>query len=257
MEYLKIRNWDKWQSYRSDRGQPPWIKIHRCVMRNCEWVSLSDAERGQLVAMWLLAADRDGVMPASPSIIQKLCFLSSAPNINKFIELGFIEGTVTSPRRQDDANMTHQTREDKTREEHTPSNGFDVFWLKYPKKVGKLAAQKAWKKLKTPNTILPIILTAIEIQKQSEQWKKDHGTYIPNPATWLNRGSWEDELSNTVTTQEPENRMFLLQDAYKVLNDTGLDIFGQFCRDNKITENESDIIIDRWIRANPEKQASQ
>ena len=58
-------NWDKWQTYRKDRGQPPWIKIHRRLMRNPEWVSLTDAERGQLVSMWLLAADHDGVKLAS------------------------------------------------------------------------------------------------------------------------------------------------------------------------------------------------
>lgn len=115
MEYLKIRNWDKWQTYRSDRGQPPWIKIHRCVMRNPEWVSLTDAERGQLVAIWLLAADHDGVIPASKEIIKKLCFMSATPNLNKFAELGFIDGNLTPDRRQDDADMTHQTRIEKTR----------------------------------------------------------------------------------------------------------------------------------------------
>ena len=55
-------------------------------MRDPEWVSLSDAERGQLVGMWLLAADRDGVIPASTELIQKLSFMESEPNINKFIE---------------------------------------------------------------------------------------------------------------------------------------------------------------------------
>jgi len=101
MEYLKIRNWDKWQTYRADRGQPPWIKIHRRVMRNPEWVSLSDAERGQLVAIWLLAADHDGVIPASPEVIQRLCFLDTIPNLNKFTDLDFIEDGW----RQDDVKM--------------------------------------------------------------------------------------------------------------------------------------------------------
>ena len=102
MEYLKIKNWDKWQSYRADRGQPPWIKVHRRIMRNIEWVSLTDDERGQLVAMWLLAADHDGVIPASPEIIQKLCFMTKAPDLNKFTELGFIEDGW----RQRDVNAT-------------------------------------------------------------------------------------------------------------------------------------------------------
>jgi len=102
MEYLKIRNWDKWQSYRKDRGQPPWIKLHRRLLRNPEWVSLSDAERGQLVCIWLIGADHDGVIPASSGCLQKLLYLSRPPNLNKFISLGFLENGAPSL----DANMT-------------------------------------------------------------------------------------------------------------------------------------------------------
>jgi uncharacterized phage protein (TIGR02220 family) len=122
---LKVANWKKWQSYRSDRSQPPWIKVHRCVMRNPEWVSLNDAQRGQLVAIWLLAADKDGVIPASPQMIRKLCFMDSDPDLQLFAELGFIESdaNLTPERRQADAEVTTQTRLDKTRlEENTLSD---------------------------------------------------------------------------------------------------------------------------------------
>jgi hypothetical protein len=110
MEYLQVRNWDKWQTYRKDRGQPPWIKIHRRLMRNIEWVSLDDAERGQLISMWLLAADHNGVIPASPKTIQKLCFLSNPPNLSKFIELDFL----TPNGCHGDANLTSDWLQDDT-----------------------------------------------------------------------------------------------------------------------------------------------
>ena len=113
MEYLKIRNWEKWQTYRSDRGQPPWIKIHRCVMRDPEWVSLTDEERGQLVAMWLLAADHGGEIPASPTLIRKLCFMSKEPNVSKFIDLNFIEPSVG----HSGVNMASTWRQDDEPEE--------------------------------------------------------------------------------------------------------------------------------------------
>lgn len=71
---------------------------------------------------------------------------------------------------------------------------FIEFWSVYPKKVGKGAAEKAWSKIK-PNAELHLkILSAIERQKMSEQWLRDNGQYIPNPATWLNQRRWEDEL---------------------------------------------------------------
>lgn len=68
--------------------------------------------------------------------------------------------------------------------------GFTTFWQQYPKKVAKPAAQKAWNKLK-PN--LPTVLQAIECAQATEQWRKDGGQFIPNPATWLNQRRWEDE----------------------------------------------------------------
>ena len=135
MDYLKIHNWDKWQSYRKDRGQPPWIKIHRRVMRNPEWVLLSDAERGQLVAMWLLAADHDGVIPASPEIIQKLCYMTKLPDLSKFSKLGFISSNGC----QDGVNLastgsqhvTPKAEAEKIREEKNrstiPSNSVGEF----------------------------------------------------------------------------------------------------------------------------------
>lgn len=115
--YLRIANWSRWQSYRKDRGQPPWIKLHRCVMRNPEWVSLSDAQRGQLVVIWLLAADHDGAIPASSSTIRKLCHMDADPDLELFASLGFIEpdANVTPERRQADANVTHQSRVEESR----------------------------------------------------------------------------------------------------------------------------------------------
>ena len=68
---------------------------------------------------------------------------------------------------------------------------FDRFWAEYPKKVGKGQAQKAFSKISVP---VETLIEAVQRQKNSVQWQKDGGQYIPNPATWLNQGRWEDEL---------------------------------------------------------------
>lgn len=78
----------------------------------------------------------------------------------------------------------------------TPSNGagegFDEFWKAYPKKVAKTQALKAWSKLKPNAELQQVIISALERQKQSVQWQKDNGQFIPYPATWLNGKRWED-----------------------------------------------------------------
>ena len=77
-------------------------------------------------------------------------------------------------------------------------DGFGSFWKIYPRKVGKGAAEKAWEK-QNPN--LDVVVASIEAQITSEQWQKDNGQYIPNPATWLNQKRWEDELSSVKQSQ--------------------------------------------------------
>lgn len=70
---------------------------------------------------------------------------------------------------------------------------FTRFWAVYPKKVAKGAALKAWRKRQPDDALVAEMFVALEWQTQSEGWQKDGGQYVPNPATWLNGGRWEDE----------------------------------------------------------------
>jgi hypothetical protein len=198
MEYLKIRNWDKWQTYRSDRGQPPWIKIHRCVMRDPEWVSLSDAEKGQLVSLWLLAADNKGSIPADEKLIQKLCFLTTPLKLNKFIELNFIyrnDADLTPEGRQDDQPKAEtETETEAKAEAENKQSKFDKFYAVYPKKKNKGQAEKAFFKINPNGELLTKMVSVIEKIKKTESWLKNNGQFIPYPATWLNAKGWEDEI---------------------------------------------------------------
>lgn len=80
--------------------------------------------------------------------------------------------------------------------------GFDEFWQSYPHKVGKKAALSAWKKLKPNAGLRAKIMESLETQKSSQQWRRENGRYIPNPATWLNQGRWDDQLDPLNTRTE-------------------------------------------------------
>lgn len=82
---------------------------------------------------------------------------------------------------------------------------FDAFWSAYPKKKGKQSAEKAFKKIAPDETLCKIMLNALEEQKQSAEWQKDSGQFIPHPATWLNGRRWEDEIGVKVYQQEPKD----------------------------------------------------
>ena len=70
------------------------------------------------------------------------------------------------------------------------SSFFEKFWSFYPKRVGKGAAERAWKKHNC-ETKGQKILDAL--QQQLAFINREGGKFRPNPATWLNETRWEDE----------------------------------------------------------------
>lgn len=95
------------------------------------------------------------------------------------------EGNAPNPNPKVNLKPTHA----QARKAASPE-GFAEFWLAYPKKVGKGAAEAAWRKLRPP---LPSCLNAVSAAATSNDWTKEGGRYIPNPATWINQRRWEDE----------------------------------------------------------------
>lgn len=71
---------------------------------------------------------------------------------------------------------------------------FEKFWKAYPKKAGKQKARSAWKRCKVTAALFEQIMHALAAAKQTDQWQRNNGQYIPYPATWLNQGRWEDDV---------------------------------------------------------------
>lgn len=74
---------------------------------------------------------------------------------------------------------------------------FEAFWKYYParqgKKSGKDKARKAWNKLKADDETIAIMGRALSWQKQSDDWIREDGRFIPLASTWLNGKLWTDE----------------------------------------------------------------
>ena len=137
MSKIKISNWDTRQSFRADRGAPPWIKIYRNIMSNPKWLQLTDSEKGQVVSMWVIAADTKGELVHNEKLLMKICQLDSEPNISKFIELGFMTSTcqpdvnqMTTKCQPNDAPEKRQRRDrvDESREEKIIAYDDIVTW---------------------------------------------------------------------------------------------------------------------------------
>lgn len=115
---------------------------------------------------------------------------------------------VTSERQATDNNRINIKKKEVKKYNNTlgqneaENNLFNSFWEAYPKKVAKQAAEKAWKKLNPDKELTEAIISALSVQKNSPQWTKDNGQYIPHPATWLNGRRWEDAPEPQENTSE-------------------------------------------------------
>ncbi len=74
------------------------------------------------------------------------------------------------------------------------SMDFDKFWELYPKKKAKQDAAKAWNKLEHSEPLLSKIMSSVAAHKETHDWQKEGGQYIPLPATFLNGRRWMDQI---------------------------------------------------------------
>jgi len=94
----------------------------------------------------------------------------------------------------------HNNKNDTRKKTNIYSQNFLNYWKEYPNRVAKKKAHEAWNKLEKAEdmeTLLPILLDAIENQKKAKETLKAKGEFVsewPHGATWLNGRRWEDEI---------------------------------------------------------------
>jgi hypothetical protein len=73
---------------------------------------------------------------------------------------------------------------------------FDVWWLRYPRKVGKFAAAVAYRKARTQ-------ATPAELLAGLDRYLRDKPAFADwcHPVTWLRQGRWLDEIGPVAGVQ--------------------------------------------------------
>lgn len=87
--------------------------------------------------------------------------------------------------------------------QNAPLSDFDTFWALAPRRVGKKAAERAWRAVERRGESSE----AIEGMRAYAAAFAQSGTelkYVPHPSTWLNRRGWEDDLQAVFPSQKPQ-----------------------------------------------------
>jgi len=136
-KYFMIHNWNTHQQYkRNIKAPPPWIKVYANLLLNPKYLKLSDASFGQLVKLWLVASQAENKLTWNPNELKKLCRLSKLPDLQRFMDLGFIDPltdcisetneqntsrlqSVSSDARMQDAESDTDAEESESSDTHT------------------------------------------------------------------------------------------------------------------------------------------
>lgn len=81
---------------------------------------------------------------------------------------------------------------------------FEIFYKAYPNKKNVKTARTRWEKMKVTPELFAAIMEGLERAKNSQEWTKDGGAYIPHPATWLNGEGWKNEYKPLRQTAAPK-----------------------------------------------------
>jgi hypothetical protein len=69
---------------------------------------------------------------------------------------------------------------------------FARFWSAYPRKADRAKAFQAFRRLDPDEELLARMLEAIGRAKESDQWRRDSGQFVPHATTWLRNERWND-----------------------------------------------------------------
>jgi hypothetical protein len=127
------------------------------------------------------------------------------------------EGQKTRPAEAPSEPLASQEQEQEQEQEppQTPAGfeegeagGFEAFWAAYPKHANEAGAREAWDALNPTPRQQARMLAAVEQHRQSEQWTKAGGQFIPTAARWITDKRWREQLAPaagaTVPSDEPQ-----------------------------------------------------
>lgn len=205
---FKRSSWDKYQGRKNIHGNP-WTKNHKSTLNDFDFKQLPPELRYQFMALPLIANDHTGVLPERIEEIEdnlNITGFSFEPflrwlepvDIDSDDYKAELEGKLTdirdgfTPHKPVESSENGKPKPPK-KDYHLPE--FTTFYEAYPNKKDKQKATTAWKNIQSLNeSLIKDIMQGLEAQKNTHEWAKDAGQYIPLPTTWIHGRRWEDEV---------------------------------------------------------------
>lgn len=87
--------------------------------------------------------------------------------------------------------------------QNAPLSDFEAFWALVPRRVGKKAAERAWRAVERRGESQDAI-DGMRAYAQAFTQSDTDLKYVPHPSTWLNRRGWEDDIAAVFPSRKPQ-----------------------------------------------------
>ena len=141
---MNVKNWDRFQHYHDGRTLV-WIRLHKSLLDNYDFATLSGDDAKVLVLCWLVAAEKDGELPDVPALAFRLRmdprklgtslraladkgFLESVPSCTKLVQKNTETPAVLLPR-EEESREEGETEERRDCATATRESAFETFWF--------------------------------------------------------------------------------------------------------------------------------
>ena len=157
---LYVKNWHTFQHYK-DRN-PPWIKLHRSILNDSDFISMPEGAQYELIRVWILAASGSGAVPRRLGLLRQMTGLRRVRYLDLLIQKGFLSENASvllapckhSARPETETETYKEEKRQKT--PPTPSRG-DEFelpsWIPIEAWMGFLEMRKKIKKPMTDRAV--------------------------------------------------------------------------------------------------------
>lgn len=139
----------------------------------------------------------DGAEPAGLDDMQEMAFLLIRPTLDAARKMaeGGKKGKPGKRSKKGCQKEGEKEKENETEnkiefenEDECLGPGFEEFWELYPVKLGKEKARDAWERLKPDGQA---VCDGVKKWRQTQQWKKEQGRFIPRAAKFLEERHYE------------------------------------------------------------------
>jgi hypothetical protein len=87
MQYFGVKNYERFQHHK--KKGPPWVKLHASILTDIDFLRLTDAQRYQLMALFIVASECDNCIPNDrPYLVHRLS--THRLQVDALISAGFL-----------------------------------------------------------------------------------------------------------------------------------------------------------------------